>query len=56
MLRTECPLCGATIELGEDTWLNELITCPECGAELEVMSLNPLVLVEAPEVEEDWGE
>jgi alpha-aminoadipate carrier protein LysW len=28
----------------------------DCGAELEVVSLNPLVLELAPEEEEDWGE
>jgi alpha-aminoadipate carrier protein LysW len=36
--------------------INELISCPECGAELEILSLNPLELDLAPEVEEDWGE
>ncbi|PJF22822.1 MAG: lysine biosynthesis protein LysW, partial [Phototrophicales bacterium] len=29
---------------------------PDCGAELEIISLNPLQLELAPEVEEDWGE
>lgn len=30
--------------------------CPDCGSELEVVSLKPLQLAEAPEAEEDWGE
>lgn len=34
----------------------ELVPCPECGAELEVTSLQPLVVELAPELEEDWGE
>jgi alpha-aminoadipate carrier protein LysW len=34
----------------------EILLCPDCGTELEVLSLNPLRLEEAPEVEEDWGE
>jgi alpha-aminoadipate carrier protein LysW len=35
---------------------NELIACAECGAELEIISLDPVQLELAPEVEEDWGE
>ena len=34
----------------------EIITCPDCGAELEVVSENPLQLEFAPQEEEDWGE
>ena len=34
----------------------ELLICPDCGTELEVVSLNPPTLAEAPEVQEDWGE
>ena len=30
--------------------------CPDCGAELEITSLDPLTVELAPEVEEDWGE
>lgn len=35
---------------------NEILPCEECGAELEVMSLEPFKVELAPEVEEDWGE
>ena len=34
----------------------EILDCPDCGAELEVRSVNPLTLAPAPQVEEDWGE
>ena len=34
----------------------EILDCPDCGAELEVRSVRPLVLALAPAVEEDWGE
>ena len=34
----------------------EILDCPDCGAELEVRSVSPLVLALAPTVEEDWGE
>jgi alpha-aminoadipate carrier protein LysW len=35
---------------------NELISCSDCGVELEIISLNPPEVAMAPEVEEDWGE
>ena len=53
---TPCPECEADLMLPNGVMENELITCPECGAELEVISLNPVELVLAPDVEEDWGE
>ena len=53
---TECPICSAEITLFEDTVEGELLVCPECGAELEVLSVDPPELAEAPQEEEDWGE
>jgi alpha-aminoadipate carrier protein LysW len=52
----QCKECGAEIELALDVVENEIITCPDCGFEWEVRSLNPIVLEPAPKVEEDWGE
>jgi alpha-aminoadipate/glutamate carrier protein LysW len=51
-----CPECEAEIRLPQGTMVNELISCPDCGAELEVLNLDPVELGKAPEVEEDWGE
>ena len=51
-----CVECGAEIRLDEDVIQNEILPCPDCGVELEVMSLDPIHLALAPEVEEDWGE
>ena len=51
-----CPECDAEVPLPQGAMENELISCPECGTELEIVSLNPLELDYAPEVEEDWGE
>lgn len=51
-----CPVCDASVSIPTDAMQNELIACPECGSELEIISLNPLELDLAPEVEEDWGE
>lgn len=55
-MTAQCPECEAIIELPEDTVENEILTCPECAAELEVISLDPPELALAPEVGEDWGE
>lgn len=52
----ECPECAATLTLPAGTMLNELISCKDCGTELEVVALNPAQVDYAPEVEEDWGE
>jgi alpha-aminoadipate carrier protein LysW len=51
-----CPECAAQIEIGGDVVAGEIVQCPECGVELEVLSTAPLTVDLAPEVEEDWGE
>ena len=53
---TECPVCGAGIQIPDDTVQGELIECSECGIELEVTGVDPFELSEAPQEEEDWGE
>ena len=52
----EDPITGDEIELPPDIEVGEIIDSPISGAELEVISLDPVVLEEAPELEEDWGE
>lgn len=51
-----CPECGAIIALDFDVVEGEIIECDECGADLEVVTADPLELEIAPEEEEDWGE
>jgi len=51
-----CPECDAELELGADVEEGEIVVCPDCGVELEVVGLAPIKLDLAPEVEEDWGE
>jgi len=53
---TKCIVCETNLTLGESPFLNEIITCGECGSDLEVINLNPLQVREAPREEEDWGE
>ena len=51
-----CPECAGIVPVAGDVLANEIVPCPECGAELEVTSVEPLTVELAPEVEEDWGE
>ena len=51
----ECPECAAVIAL-ESAIQGEILRCPDCGADLEVVNLDPPVLTLAPSEEEDWGE
>jgi alpha-aminoadipate carrier protein LysW len=55
MASVKCPVCDAEVKVAE-AMLGELVTCGDCGVELEVTSLSPLTVEEAPEVQEDWGE
>jgi alpha-aminoadipate carrier protein LysW len=55
-LIAECPECAADVALPADAVEGEIVQCPECGIELEVVNLAPLTLEMAPEEEEDWGE
>ena len=50
-----CPECEAVIdEEFED--VGEIFTCPECGVELEVISIDPLEFDLAPVDDEDDDE
>lgn len=51
-----CPECEAELQLEPDTEVNEIIVCPDCGVDLEVLSLSPAKVDLAPMEEEDWGE
>ena len=55
-ITAEDPVTGEEIELPADVEVGEIVDSPITGAELEVVSLDPVELEEAPELEEDWGE
>lgn len=55
-ITAEDPITGEEIEIPADVEVGEIIDSPITGAELEVVSVDPVVLEEAPELEEDWGE
>ncbi|NCF67714.1 MAG: lysine biosynthesis protein LysW [Chloroflexi bacterium] len=56
MNEINCMECGAVVLAGQDLIMGEILECAECGVELEVVQLAPLVVELAPEIEEDWGE
>ncbi len=54
-MKANCPECEAEITMAKPL-RGEIIVCPDCGAELEVISEDPLAFALAPQEEEDWGE
>ena len=56
MMTAICTVCEARIDLPNDCSEGELLICGDCGTELEVVTLDPITVEEAPQVQEDWGE
>ena len=56
VLSVDCPECAAAVDVGAQPMVHEIVPCADCGAELELLCLDPLTAELAPEVEEDWGE
>ena len=54
-ITANCPECDAQVDLA-GVVLNEIVVCGDCGADLEVINLDPPTLELAPMEEEDWGE
>lgn len=55
MVGCKCPMCGMEINLDgyEET---DIIECPNCGIDLEIVSLTPPVLEELAKKDENWEE
>lgn len=55
---SNCPQCGAETILESNAEVNEIITCSDCQADLEIKEIgsNSAVLELAPQEDEDWGE
>ena len=51
-----CPECEGPVRFDRPPLRSQVARCADCGSELEVTSIEPLLLELAPEVEEDWGE
>jgi len=58
MVKCECPSCFFEFELDEGTIEGEVISCSDCGTDLEIVKIEGNVAkAEIPEmVDEDWGE
>lgn len=49
-----CPECDADIDVDEyDVDKGDLLSCPECGTNLEVVTVSPLELEAAPEDDDE---
>jgi len=58
LAKCECPSCYFEFELNEDAIEGEIIVCPDCGVDLELVKIEGenAKVVEAEKTEEDWGE
>jgi alpha-aminoadipate carrier protein LysW len=54
-MTASCPECDGELTL-DNVLRGEIVQCPDCGADLEVVSVSPLTLEPAPMEQEDWGE
>ncbi|MHA1820965.1 MAG: lysine biosynthesis protein LysW [Promethearchaeota archaeon] len=56
--KCECPACYFEFDVDDDVIVGEVINCPDCGVDLEVVEINgdQVKCKEAEMSEEDWGE
>jgi len=47
---------GGKVEIPPDAELNEILTCSECEAKVEIVAMGKRIRLEEVVVEEDWGE
>ena len=55
MEAVNCLSCGDEIRITRPHKIGELVTCAECGTELEIVWLDPLEL-DWPFIDDDWDE
>ncbi len=51
-----CPDCEEGIDLGSRVRIGQRISCPHCGADLEVVEVSPVELDWAYDDDDDWEE
>lgn len=44
MQTTQCPVCSSDIIIEEESSEKDLVSCLNCGTELEIVNLHPLQL------------
>ncbi len=60
-MTTECPVCDESINITDEKLVvGQKVVCSSCSADLEVTEINQeakkVTTIQAPAVEEDWGE
>lgn len=57
-MNTLCKECGGDIKVPDDVVVGEIITCPDCGTDFEVIKVEKdnISIKTAETVGEDWGE
>jgi alpha-aminoadipate/glutamate carrier protein LysW len=57
-MKKDCKDCGAELNIPQDSLVGEIITCPDCGTDFEIVSKNQetVEMKEAESVGEDWGQ
>ncbi|MBI4779005.1 lysine biosynthesis protein LysW [Candidatus Falkowbacteria bacterium] len=44
MQTTQCPVCSSDIIIEEESSEKDLVNCLNCGTELEIVTLHPILL------------
>lgn len=55
-LRARCPSCGAWVNLRDNAEVWDLVDCPECNTQLEVVDLRPPTLDHANSDDSEWDD
>lgn len=58
MAKVICPDCAAEFDVPDDVMVGEIVSCPDCGLDLEVEKVegNTVELQKISIEKEDWGE
>ncbi len=58
MVKVVCPDCAAEFDIPDDVMVGEIVSCPDCGLDLEVEKVEgSTVEIQKIAIEkEDWGE
>jgi lysine biosynthesis protein LysW len=46
MDKAKCPVCHSDVLTADDAVLGDMVTCNNCGSDLEITSLHPMLLKE----------
>lgn len=46
MEKAKCPVCHSDVLTADDAVLGDMVTCNNCGSDLEINSLHPMLLKE----------